>query len=179
MTERQVARLGFAYGCALPADYRAFLLKVGNGGAGPGSGLQRFGAPELAAEGDAHGRACEEMAADPERLARPFPLGRSVQFDFPDGEFDEGYDKAYEVWAARYFRPAVASGSLLLADYGGVTARLIVTGPGAGTVWAFDEGDGEWAAPFGESDVEHGGMRPEPRPYSFRDWYEHWLASLT
>src|SRR4051812_21518270 len=31
------------YGIALPDDYAAFLAEVGNGGAGPGYGLQRFG----------------------------------------------------------------------------------------------------------------------------------------
>src|ERR1700735_5118277 len=43
LTATWVGWLEAKYGIALPDQYSQFLMAVGNGGAGPGSGLQRFG----------------------------------------------------------------------------------------------------------------------------------------
>lgn len=61
LTQKGLAELENRYCVQLPEDYRQFLLRVGNGGCGPGYGLERFGddrllatAPEFAGTGVMH-----------------------------------------------------------------------------------------------------------------------------
>jgi hypothetical protein len=43
LSEEELLKLERRYGVRLPDDYRAYLMQIGNGGCGPGYGLQRFG----------------------------------------------------------------------------------------------------------------------------------------
>lgn len=45
LTETQVAEFEHEYGVKLPEDYREFLLRIGNGGPGPGYGLMTLESP--------------------------------------------------------------------------------------------------------------------------------------
>lgn len=43
LAEAEIRELCHRYSISLPKDYRAFVKTIGNGGAGPGCGLERFG----------------------------------------------------------------------------------------------------------------------------------------
>lgn len=49
LSSKELAELEERYAIRLPEDYRAFLMQIGNGGCGPGYGLQRFGDERLLA----------------------------------------------------------------------------------------------------------------------------------
>jgi len=104
---------------SLPAEYRAFVLQLGDGGDGP----PFYG---LAALGDLPaGLTADEKVqwSDPTNMAKPFPFTRAWVWEEGDIS-DEGTHEQ------------VAWGTLYLGDDGcGMYWHLIVTGPDRGNVW--------------------------------------------
>ncbi|MCO1581122.1 SMI1/KNR4 family protein [Crossiella sp. SN42] len=84
------------HGIALPADYRDFLLQVGNGGAGPHYGLYRLGTA------DSHD-------AD---LATPFPHTSQWRPAPDDEDVDRWYDGTMEIaeCGCAYYHRLVVTG---------------------------------------------------------------------
>ena len=184
------------YQISISPEYRDFLLHIGNGGAGPGYGLQRFGvlttpvirrnpAPTVVMDRDGgvgpinefadcfdelYFNEMERLINDRSPLARPFPLTRPWTLndrDIPDDDY------AYFQWDINVREPMFKHGSVELSDQGcGQKHKLVVTGDESGSVWVFDEQDGEYISPYGA------GMLPDdaiPRRYTFAEWYEDWL----
>lgn len=175
------------YGLRLPEDLRTFLSTVGNGGAGPGYGLNRLGLLAIPSRpalppGDMaivfsggkttypvefyeqafsydYFETLEELEAAPEILRLPNDL------------VDPVWEPTDEAWAL------YRQGALTLADYGcGLTARLLVSGPSTGTVWVFDDCDRAGITPFADFASSLDG--PEVTgALSFARWYDHWLVS--
>jgi hypothetical protein len=118
LDEAEVATFERTHDVELPADYRAFLTTLGNGGAGPFYGLAPLSgeAPRFAAQFDG-------MPAP--SLARSFPLREAWR---------QGEDRP---------EPPIAAGSSIydgvvhLSDQGcGYFDVLVVAGPQRGQVWA-------------------------------------------
>lgn len=160
LEERTVAAFESRHGIALPADYREFVTRVGNGGAGPFYGVFRLGEMD-----DGHGHApwnSGEFVGDP-RL--PFPhreawnLGPRELENLQDADDDEELLQAY-------WRPV--DGAVPLCHQGcALRDWLVVTGPEAGRVWH-------------DATAEYGGWTPlveEPSGahLSFEAWYLRWL----
>lgn len=183
----EIAQFERSFGFRLPEDLRFFLEEVGNGGAGPGYGLNRLGLlpippkPETIAGDSAtvyqggtvrypieycrnafpyfYFETIEELADSPERLAQVNSLQSSV------------WEPGDEEWDCHL------QGALTLADYGcGLTARLLVNGPSVGTIWVFDDCDRTAITPFAEFAPTLGGPEVEGA-FTFERWYDHWLAS--
>ena len=96
------ARIGVRF----PADYRTFLTRLGNGGAGP-----YYGVHGLRPDG--------AWARFP-----PFPFTREWE---PPDQDDEDYDDVME---------GAFEGLLPVAEHGcGYRSHLVVNGPAAGQVW--------------------------------------------
>ncbi|MCA9606611.1 MAG: SMI1/KNR4 family protein, partial [Myxococcales bacterium] len=156
------------HGVTLPAEYRAFLGQVANGGPGPDYGLNALGAVPMPTEGFVRVTSTittkdgQQLSAGtgerpsferPPAMDRPFaieaewcPVDRAGAPQAPPVSGDEHpYD-----------------GTLFLVDKGcGYFDFLVVTGPRAGQVWTdFTAGDGSIFP------VDAGG---------FLDWYEAWL----
>jgi len=168
-------------GIALPDDYAAFIREIGNGGAGPGYGLQRFGFV------DSVNQIPTAQARGPHRVVRktrhctlsrqdlfdgagkkidPFDVSffDSVKNLAPDGltgpeaprlpfPLSEPLRNAErdQKWAT--LNPA--TGTLMLADYGcGITAHVVVTGPFRGHIWIYDP-NASWFVPFNEAATLH------------------------
>ncbi|MEU7001453.1 SMI1/KNR4 family protein [Nonomuraea sp. NPDC046570] len=109
-------------GVRLPADYRTFLTRLGNGGAGPYYGV--------------HGLRPDDAWA----RFHPFPF--MEEWEPPDLD-DEGYDDVME---------AAFEGLLAVAEHGcGYRSHLVVNGPAAGQVWGDWTCVGEALAPEAES----------------------------
>ncbi|MDP9869512.1 MULTISPECIES: SMI1/KNR4 family protein [Streptosporangium] len=112
------ARIGVRF----PADYRTFLTRLGNGGAGPYYGVHGLG-PDGA-------------------WARSGPFPFTEEWEPPDLD-DEDYDDVME---------AAFEGLLPVAEHGcGYRSHLVVNGPAAGQVWGDWTCVGEVLAPEAES----------------------------
>ncbi|MCE9546246.1 MAG: SMI1/KNR4 family protein [Planctomycetia bacterium] len=198
MSERDVAAAEAKYGITLPDDYRIFLIELGNGGAGPGYGLQRFGFEEtavarnsaparlintLTSEGHPVQYTCsafddmyydemDRLRSNPRVLAKPFPLVRPWKSDNETVSEDDG---EYSRWRDDVWEPMFEHGSFQLSDHGcGMKDKLIVSGEESGSIWKFDEQDGEWIVPFGANVLsEH---VPKAR-HTFSMWYNEWLSN--
>jgi len=98
-------------GIRLPEQYRNFLLRFGNGGAGPGYGLLSLK------------ESVEEFGNDPlDRLARPFMPPLSARAKMEDRDYPE-------------------SGLLPVAHMGcGHMWMLVITGSERGTIWNYLSG---------------------------------------
>jgi hypothetical protein len=118
LAESEVTAFEARHGLSLPEDYRAFLLQVGDGGAGPYYGLFRLDRSHLPAQDG------EDLL--PGFLAGAFPHERSWN------ELGDGSPKAEK----EYFDPAHIRGSLKLSHQGcGYMVRLVLNGPQRGTLW--------------------------------------------
>jgi hypothetical protein len=175
LDEETVSRLENKYGIHLPEDYRRFLLKVGNGGAGPYYGLFRLG------EHDGGWGFCSwedgYLLGDP---AAPFL--HQDRWNLPDTFWSEApqhqewmseeeSDEAYEAWDARleevYWAPSVMNGAIPVCHRGCALRQwLVVTGSERGNIW-------------GDDRVDWGGVYPLVTPgderVTFSEWYVSWL----
>ncbi|MET8539646.1 SMI1/KNR4 family protein [Kitasatospora sp. NPDC004799] len=111
LSEAEVRSFERDYGVALPADYRTFLMTIGDGGPGPYHGiwvLSRSYGPK-------------DEAWWPGYLATPFPFTRAVGPDDLEDDYDED---------------GIVPGSMIISDMGcGAFVRLVVTGAASGQVW--------------------------------------------
>ncbi|MGH3209891.1 MAG: SMI1/KNR4 family protein [Trebonia sp.] len=115
LTAPEVTAFETRHGVSLPEDYRAFLLEVGDGGAGPFYGLFRLDRSDLSGWNDSD--------LLPGFLAGTFPHTRPWN-ELDDEVQDEHVD------------PTPILGSLNLSHQGcGYMVRLVLNGPQRGTLW--------------------------------------------
>jgi hypothetical protein len=118
LAESAVSAFEARYSVSLPADYRAFLLEVGDGGVGPFAGILRLDRSNLAA------RDKDDLL--PGFLAGEFPHAQPWNDLGDNGPVDE----------EAYSDPAHIRGSLNLSYQGcGYTVRLVLNGPQRGSLW--------------------------------------------
>ncbi|MFI9170858.1 SMI1/KNR4 family protein [Streptomyces lincolnensis] len=169
LSEAEVSEAEAQWGVSLPADYRAFLLEVGAGGAGPGYGLTTLSRSDAGwVWSDPGGGTVHE------RLRVPFPGGEEsvraqveherkepVESDFAD---ETAFDVAYRAWLKDDERLSdwFLSGAVCLSHEGcGYFHWLVVSGPQRGQVWIDERaGDGR-LSPLGQ--------------LGFADWYLDWV----
>jgi SMI1/KNR4 family protein SUKH-1 len=156
LEEAEVQRFERSHGVALPEDYRAFVTRVGNGGAGPYYGLlplQRWAAAPLEYLSD-------ERPLPGDLLSRPSPLRDGLTGvdwvellggDVRSRRFDPGTWHPYQ-------------GTITLSHLGSTYySLLIVTGPARGRVCSVD------------LDMQAPKFLPQR---GFLDWYEAWLDEV-
>ncbi|WP_394849752.1 SMI1/KNR4 family protein [Pendulispora brunnea] len=144
-------RLGFA----LPDDYRAFITRIGNGGAGPGYGVMGFQG------GDPEDRTSYEKLAAPWAYTESYNPTDLLYAD----EDSAGED---ELSSERYWDAFKSDGSLCLCTHGcGSYTLLVVAGPCRGQVWYDGVADDHGYYPA----TDASGQR-----HTFRSWYLEWLA---
>ncbi|MET8829024.1 SMI1/KNR4 family protein [Streptomyces sp. NPDC004610] len=170
LPEAGVAEAEAQWGVSLPADYRAFLLEVGAGGAGPFYGLATL----------SRTRRTGWLWSDPgggtahERLRLPFPDEEESARAQADHERDEplpsrfedetAFDAAYRAWLVEdeKLSERLLSGALCLSHEGcGSFHWLVVSGARRGQVWLDERaGDGRLGR-LGQT--------------GFADWYLGWV----
>jgi hypothetical protein len=149
LPEDAVAQFEAGHRIALPADYRAFVTGVGNGGAGPAYGLFELGKMD----GQVRHTRWRENDGFVGTLAEPFPhagpwndlTGQPIEEDFGplDYSVENDYDRAAEAFERRYWDPANVNGAIPICHLGCAKRQwLVVTGPEAGHVWGDDRADG-------------------------------------
>lgn len=163
MTESEVNIFEKKYSVQLPKDYRDFLLKIGNGGAGP-----YYGIFELEGGNEAD-------ITRYEALNRPFlytqqwnifdklPYPEDDASDQELEEYEEKENRLYEeLWNNQ-------TGCLYICDYGcALRFFLVVTGEAKGQVWFDGTADKVGLSPKQNNDSTN---------LTFGQWYEHWLDS--
>lgn len=172
LTVAELADLEQGIGVRLPAEYRSFLLEVGNGGAGPGYGLERV---EWAIDG---WRWMGDGVTTVGRLGIPFQpfdprvydehaAQRPVERDFSD---PDAFTQAGLAWVQRLddLYDEETFGTVALSHQGcGYFWLLVVSGPERGTVW-----DDSRAADIALSPL----TGPAGGRLTFGQWYLDWLA---
>ena len=169
LTESEVAAFESAYRVALPAEYRLFLLHVGNGGAGPYYGLFRLGEMDDGFEFEQW-----EEGAFVGELAAPFPHSDPWNdlTGEPDDDYDdeEVYEQSLDEFDERYFDPALMNGAIPICHLGCALRQwLVVTGPEAGNVWCDDRADRRGTYPL---------TAPGKKRVTFYQWYRDWLDEV-
>lgn len=161
----------------LPEEYRAFLLHVGAGGAGPAYGLF----PVRRVQGRWRWEGDGADLADLSRLAEPFPdqgpdpellndalAQRPEEEDFDDIEdFDDAIEAWDERWEAVMFAPERTAGAIVVSHLGCAQREwLIINGSHRGTIWSDCRVDDVDLAPLLDDDGA---------PVTFARWYTAWL----
>jgi hypothetical protein len=163
LTEEQLRAAERRLGTELPEEYRAFLLEVGAGGAGPDYGLFPIRPPEPDAP------PVTDHCALPFRSELTAELEREEpqRADYPD---DDAFFAAYAAWDVRRdeLHDAFTERTLCISHQGcGYYSLLAVTGPLRGTMWNDIRAIGEGVVP-----VEPRGRTGH---VSFAQWYLDWL----
>jgi hypothetical protein len=179
LTEAAVKKLESKHKIQLPADYRAFLTLLGNGGAGPYYGVFKLGEMD---DGFEH-KKWKEGGGFVGVLAQPFPhtepwndlsgepeepeMLEDEDEEDEEEEDDEEYEKALEEFEERYWSPDNVNGAIPICHEGcAYRDWLVVTGPEAGHVWH-------------DARADHAGLLPvslgKKERVTFLEWYLHWL----
>ncbi|MFJ9370717.1 SMI1/KNR4 family protein [Nocardia sp. NPDC101769] len=162
-------------GVVLPEEYRAFLLMVGRGGAGPAYGLF----PVRRVDGRWRWEGDSPDLTELDTLAQPFPYVAAFNpaDGFPDPpdeeDFDsvEAFDAAEDAYWEKHdeivYRPEHSVGLLYLCHLGCAQREvLVVSGASRGQMWADLTGDSAGFVPL----VDDAGTR-----VGFARWYRRWL----
>ncbi|ATL30220.1 SMI1/KNR4 family protein [Streptomyces formicae] len=187
LTEEQVEAVERRRGVTFPAEYRAFLLEVGAGGAGPDYGLFPVDPGEDAApsgtdaDADADTDADtdadidtapplfrpertaeweEHQSAEPQRSAYGDTAGEAARFRADHAAWDARDDELLA---------ALTDGALYVSEQGCAYYTLLaLTGPERGTMWHDARAAAEGVIP-----VELAGSAER---VTFAQWYVHWLT---
>lgn len=177
----RLRRFEARWGFTCPPDYRAFLLELGDGGAGPGYGVLPLGK----VDGGNELIDWRRWKLDP---SAPFPHRRKWNddallergapdpddFDDPD-EYEDALDEWYDSDEAEQNQRAyerglgLHHGALPICHHGcALRDWLIVSGPEAGHVWH-------------DASADQGGVMPlrvgRRRRASFAHWYLEWIET--
>jgi hypothetical protein len=121
LTERQVATFERRYSVKLPSEYRAFVTRVANGGAGPAYGLYSLAE---AITKEPRGRVPDDF------LRTPFPHADAYN-PSESGEIEEDEEDDGDLYQT--------AGTLVLCHEGcGILHLLVVTGRARGQMWVDD-----------------------------------------
>jgi hypothetical protein len=147
-------------GISLPRDYRDFVLKLGNGGAGP-----YYGIYPLLLDYSIDHRMKGNNRID---LSVPFPHSKDWDPDWPhEIDWDRGERPSHEL-VDDYIGTAHISGALCICHYGcGDFFLLVVNGSEKGNIWV--DGRTNYAGIF------RGGLEDGERLVTFSRWYLNWL----
>jgi hypothetical protein len=168
LLEDEVSMFESEHGIRLPDDYRLFLIRVGNGGAGPYYDLFRFGERD-----DGFGYAPWKDFVG--RLSSLFPHNYAWNDLTGKPEDDaardsEEYENLMEAFEQRYYDSRQVDGAIPICHLGCARRQwLVISGPEAGNMWCDDRAD-------------CGGLYPLQTPgrvrTSFFQWYRDWLDEV-
>lgn len=153
----QVAAAEARLGVPLPEEYRAFLTRAGDGGAGPAYGL--FSLDDALRQSGVH--SVPELLSLSFRHVERYEPEEDAEWNafwdrVADGQVDEAEKREWPIRERR--------GALALCHEGcGYLHFLVVTGPARGTMW---------------NDGRCSGFGFAPMHVTFLEWYERWLDDV-
>jgi hypothetical protein len=167
IAEAELAALEAEHGIQLPADYRAYLTQVGDGGAGPWQGLLPI-----------HEAIRQSLESSPGGLTDTFRHGRVYRFPGDACRWFQFRDPRKHAYVPfppdEALSPSFVAGSLIIAHgkpKGGLPQcyRLVLTGPERGRVWWDDRARIGALGPCAKGSPHIPGA-------GFREWMLLWLA---
>jgi hypothetical protein len=171
LSDDQLAAIEKKYNCHFPSDYKEFITKVGDGGAGPFYGLF-----PVEIQDDDHDYCSWEEGYLIGDLSKPFKHTDSwnqvPSFWEKKPNLDENTpEEKEEQWNAllekNYFNEEVMQGAIPICHQGcAIRNWLVVTGQASGTVWIDYRTDYKGIEPL---------MSKEKNKISFSEWYLMWL----
>jgi hypothetical protein len=169
LSEGELAAFETKHGVALPEDYREFLLRVGNGGAGPYYGVFKLGEMD---DGFGFGP-WGDFVGD---LSKPFPhteawndlTGAPPDFvGAEDSPEEEEYYRQMDEFQEKYFSGGIMNGAIPICHMGcALRLWLIVTGPEKGNIWEDNRADEAGIKPLHTATQQR---------VTFYEWYRAWL----
>ena len=148
-TEKEIQSFEKQHGISLPADYRSFLLHVGNGGAGPSYGMFKLEDYFDNSYAETNYTVHDNFLSDNFKFSINAPYTESQYGNEDDPEYDP----------ADYFNDT--AGSMVICHHGcGILNILIVSGEEKGKIWVDDRCN------------DNGLSRVS---VSFYEWYSKWL----
>ncbi|RZL33608.1 MAG: SMI1/KNR4 family protein [Pedobacter sp.] len=160
LSEEKIRQFEATYNVTLPAEYVAFLTKLGNGGAGPFYGLEPF---ENALFDDLDYKRPNSLLNPSEPFTHNQPWNEEFEPTVNEEDEEEEYERQYVE-----FNKNLINGVLAICNYGcGVSLNLVVNGNEYGNIWTDDRGN-------------DGGIYPSQElgnkeRITFLNWYELWL----
>ncbi|HZS07059.1 MAG TPA: SMI1/KNR4 family protein [Blastocatellia bacterium] len=167
LPESAVIKFEKRHNILLPADYRRFLIELGNGGAGPYYGLFKLGEMDDSFD-HARWKENDGFVGD---LSEPFPHTAPWN-DLTgepecDEENEEEYDRQWNIFEKRYWNAANVDGAIPVCHLGCAYRQwLVITGPEAGNIWCDDRTDLKGLHPLSAKGK---------RRVTFYEWYRGWL----
>lgn len=158
------------YAIALPEDYRHFVTKIGNGGAGPTYGVFPLGFMDDTGAGLKRWKERNDLVGD---LSEPFQFDATwndltglPSNNLADADEDE-YDREMKAFETRYWDGSLMNGAIPICHTGcALRVWLVVSGKQAGRLWHDGRADYSGIAPM---------FRADGSPHSFSSWYFDWL----
>jgi hypothetical protein len=172
LKEKEVQDFEREHSVRLPADYREFLTRVGNGGAGPYYGIFKFGEMD---KGCDYGP-WDDFIGD---ATAPFPHAEawndlSGQPQSDSWENPEKYERELVAFEQVYFDPKHVNGAIPICHLGcAIRHWLVVTGSEAGYLWCDDRANDHGIYP-----VQTGGRTRTTFFERYRDWLNEALAKV-
>jgi hypothetical protein len=168
ISEAEVAAFEAIHRVSLPADYRFFLLNVGNGGAGPDYGIAKLGTWDSGTPEKVKPWSDDDWLVG--KLAMPFPhvvAWNPVPFD---PEKDDPEDDVLDQIETDYLALEHVNGAMPICDHGcNIATWLVVAGPEYGHLWLDRRVDWRGLSPV---------QQPGSERVTFSQWYLAWLAKL-
>lgn len=164
LTHAELSKFEIDHGARLPDEYRTFLLRVGNGGAGPFYGLFRLGEMDDSYD---HKAWSDSFVGD---LAKPFPhhIAWNDLSKYPADDVDsEQFDDQRNAFEEAYWSSRLMNGAIPICHHGcALRSWLVVTGQEAGQIWQ-------------DKRADLGGILPavarDGKRLTFLRWYREWL----
>jgi len=167
LTEAEILSFEQTHRVVLPADYRHFLTEIGNGGAGPYSGVFPLGEMDF----NFGFKRWQEHDGFVGTISEPFLLETEWNdlTGMPDEllESDAEYERQLDEFEKRYWQPSLMNGAVPICHVGcALRISLVMTGVQAGRLWHDGRSDYTGVKPLRLSDGS---------PATFSGWYSEWL----
>jgi SMI1/KNR4 family protein SUKH-1 len=169
LSEAEVLAFETLHRVRLPADYREFLLRIGNGGAGPYYGVFPLGQMDDI-EGTKPWRENDGFVG---ALSEPFALTNDwndltgmPSDDLINDEQGE-YEKQMDEFDKRYWHASLMNGAVPICHEGcALRIWLVAAGEQTGRLWRDRRADYHGVAPV---------ITADGAPATFSEWYNEWL----
>jgi hypothetical protein len=173
LSEVEVVAFEQTHRTALPGDYRDFVIRIGNGGAGPFYGIFPLGLMDDGMDL----RSWQFSGGIAGDLAKPFPhsaewndLAGLPEFESARADRNEeaDLDSAIEAFERRYWDGALMNGAFPICHAGcAIRIWMVTNGEQSGRLWC-------------DKRAEYGGIAPltlkSGAHATFGVWYEEWLS---
>ena len=159
LTENEFSSFERKHQIKLPADYRSFLLEMGNGGSGPAYGL--FPLADWNYELD---------IADPNYLGTDFPHADkwNISQEYDTDKEDYFDSEEFQKWEEEYYSSQHTTGSMRICHCGcAIYYLLVVSGTEAGHIWVDDRAS--------DNGIYPAVSKTNGQRLTFTSWYDEWL----